>query len=222
MKSIHKGLKPYDCSICHSKFSYLRNLRYHEKTAHEKEKSSFTGESNDFQCPKCSDCFLHKSRLTQHINEFHSNSYFIDKKKLRCEMCGISVTDKGKLKMHMRAKHLKEKTVYIKEENDEKTSYVKEETSLSESNEKEKSLGQKIVKIMYPRSGVYDFQCPQCSDCFFQKSRLIQHMNEFHSEGVEKKLRCVSCDVGFSNDSELKEHMRTKHLEIAKQKYARD
>ena len=36
IKSIHKGLKPYNCSICHSKFSYLRNLRYHEKTAHEK------------------------------------------------------------------------------------------------------------------------------------------------------------------------------------------
>ena len=47
-------------------------------------------------------------------------------------------------------------------------------------------------------------------------------MNEFHSEGVEKKLRCVSCDVGFSNDSELKKHMRTKHLEIAKKTYARD
>ena len=86
------------------------------------------------------------------MNDFHS--YGVDKKKLRCELCGIGVTDKGKLKMLMRAKHLKEndeKTVHIKEENDEKTSYVKEETSLSESNEKEKSLGQKIVEIMYPR-----------------------------------------------------------------------
>jgi len=50
---------------------------------------------------------------------------------------------------------------------------------------------------------------------------LIQHMNAFHSDGLEKKLRCVSCDVGFSNDSELNEHMKTKHLEIANRTWAR-
>ena len=134
MKSIHKGLKPYNCSICDSKFSYQRNLRYHEKTAHEIEKSSLNG--NGFHCPKCSDCFFQKSSLIQHMNDFHSISS--DKKKLRCELCGFGVTNAGKLKMHMRAKHLKEndeKTVYIKEENDEKTIYIKEESSLSESNE---------------------------------------------------------------------------------------
>ena len=65
------------------------------------------------------------------------------------------------------------------------------------------------------------FQCRQCSDCFFQESRLIQHMNAFHSDGLEKKLRCVLCDVGFSNDSELNEHMKTKHLEIANRTWAR-
>ena len=116
------------------------------------------------------------------MNEFHSNS--VDKKKLKCELCGIGVTDKGKLKMHMRAKHLKEKdektvyikeendekNVYIKEENDEKTSYIKEEPSLSES-------------------------------------------NEFHSDCFE--LKCVLCDIGFTKNSELKQHMRTKHLEIS-------
>ena len=107
IKSIHKGLRPYNCSICDSKFSYRQNLKYHEKAVH-----------------------------------------------------GIGKSSNG-------------------------------------------------------------FQCPQCSDCFFQESRLIQHMNAFHSDGLEKKLRCVSCDVGFSNDSELKEHMRTKHLEIANRTYAR-
>ena len=65
------------------------------------------------------------------------------------------------------------------------------------------------------------FQCRQCSDSFFQESRLIQHMSEFHSDGLEKKLRCVSCDVGFSSDSELNEHVRTKHLELANRTYAR-
>ena len=107
IKSIHKGLRPYNCSICDSKFSYRQNLKYHEKAVH-----------------------------------------------------GIGKSSNG-------------------------------------------------------------FQCPQCSDCFFQESRLIQHMNAFHSDGLEKKLRCVSCDVGFSNDSELNKHMRTKHLEIANRTYAR-
>ena len=107
IKSIHKGLRPYNCSICDSKFSYRQNLKYHEKAVH-----------------------------------------------------GIGKSSNG-------------------------------------------------------------FQCPQCSDCFFQESRLIQHMNSFHSDGLEKKLRCVSCDVGFSNDRELNEHMKTKHLELANRTYAR-
>jgi len=112
IKSIHKGLRPYNCSICDSKFSYKKNLKYHEKAVHEIGKSYLKSESNGFQCR-------------------------------------------------------------------------------------------------------------QCSDCFFQKSRLIQHMNEFHSNGLEKKLRCVTCDIGFNNDSELNEHMSTKHLEIANRTYAR-
>ena len=112
IKSIHKGLRPYNCSLCDSKFSCKKNLKYHEKAVHKIGKSSKNSESNSFQCR-------------------------------------------------------------------------------------------------------------QCSDCFFQKSRLIQHMNEFHSDGLEKKLRCVSCDIGFNNDSELNEHMRIKHLEIANRTYAR-
>ena len=112
IKSIHKGLRPYNCSICDSKFSYKKNLKYHEKAVHKIGKSSKNSESNGFQCR-------------------------------------------------------------------------------------------------------------QCRDCFFQESRLIQHMSEFHSDGLEKKLRCVSCDVGFSNDRELNEHMKTKHLELANRTYAR-
>ena len=30
-----------------------------------------------------------------------------------------------------------------------------------------------------------------------------------------KELKCVLCDIGFTKNSELKQHMRTKHLEIS-------
>jgi len=40
MKSIHKGLRPYNCLICDSKFSYKKNLKYHEKAVHKIGKSS--------------------------------------------------------------------------------------------------------------------------------------------------------------------------------------
>jgi hypothetical protein len=68
IKSIHKGLRPYNCSICDSKFSYRQNLKYHEKAVHGIGKSS-----NGFQCPQWSDCFFQESRLIQHMNAFHSD-----------------------------------------------------------------------------------------------------------------------------------------------------
>ena len=159
-------MKPYNCSICDSKFSYQRNLRYHEKTAHEIEKSSLNSESNGFQCPKCIDCFFQKSSLIQHMNDFHSISS--DKKKLRCELCGIGVTNTGKLKMHMKAKHLREndeKTVYIKEEKEEKTIYIQEE------NDKETVY----IKEEHDKKTVYIKEEPSLSES-----------NEFHSDGFGK------------------------------------
>ena len=30
-----------------------------------------------------------------------------------------------------------------------------------------------------------------------------------------KELKCVLCNIGFTKNSELKQHMKTKHLEIS-------
>ena len=107
------------------------------------------------------------------MNEFHSNS--VDKKKLKCELCGIGVTDKGKLKMHMRAKHLKEKdekTVYIKEENDEKTIYIKEEKD-------EKTV---YIKEEKDEKTIYIKEENDEKTVYIKEEPSLSESNEFHSD----------------------------------------
>ena len=149
--------------------------------------------------------------LTVNISNFKPNSSG-RKKKHFCSNCSASFRATHELSDHMKSIH-KGLRPYNCSICDSKFSYKK--------NLKYHEKAVHKIGKSSKNSESNGFQCRQCRDCFFQESRLIQHMNSFHSDGLEKKLRCVSCDIGFNNDSELNEHMRTKHLEIANRTWAR-
>ena len=53
------------------------------------------------------------------------------------------------------------------------------------------------------------FKCSECASTFRQKKNLYQHLRKEH--GL-KKYKCDNCNFRADNQSNLKKHEKSKHL----------
>ena len=56
------------------------------------------------------------------------------------------------------------------------------------------------------------FSCIKCEAFFERKQHLEQHMNSVHFK--IKPYKCDYCDSCFASNSQLKSHVKTKHLNV--------
>ncbi|CAB0031022.1 unnamed protein product [Trichogramma brassicae] len=73
-RTIHEGLKDYECDKCDKKFGSQSNLINHQKTVHEGRK--------DFACDMCEKKFGERSGLIKHQKIVHQG-----RKDYRCDKC---------------------------------------------------------------------------------------------------------------------------------------
>jgi KRAB domain-containing zinc finger protein len=136
----------------------------------------------------CIDC-LEKSRIRALKNTLKNKDKFL------CEDCEYKCANKGYLKKHIKAVHLK-----IKNFECEKCSYkCATKTSLKN-------------HINAVHDKIKNFECEKCSYKCSSRGNLYQHINTVHDK--IKNFECEKCSYKCATKGSLKQHIKRIHLKI--------
>ncbi|XP_075559287.1 uncharacterized protein LOC142590745 [Dermacentor variabilis] len=149
---------------------------------------SHTGEK-PYQCPSCSQSFLRKNTLNQHLR-IHTGE-----KPFKCPSCSRSFSLKVHLKAHLRT-HTGEKP------------YQCSVCSRSFSS------GWYMKAHMRSHTDEKPYHCPSCSQTFLVKGHLEAHLLS-HTD--EKPYQCPSCSQRFKLKSSLQKHMKREAISMPTQ-----
>ena len=94
----HLGEKPFQCDICSLKFSFSKDLKYHENKIHLQQ---------NIESIKCD--FCDKSFKTSEIMKKHKVQEHVSKKTFLCDQCDNNYKSLSSLKEHVISFHRKEK-----------------------------------------------------------------------------------------------------------------
>lgn len=95
--NIHRGIKPFVCSVCNKSFAHIRNLIRHKEQQRHCEMQ--------FKCDArgCKKSFMSNNKLHRHIKLVHMHDLeSVMDKPYPCEKCEKSFMSLGFLKMHLR------------------------------------------------------------------------------------------------------------------------
>lgn len=189
--NVHKGLKPFQCTLCLKHFTQKTSLDGH-MTIH-------TGERK-FKCTECSDAFKNRNDLNRHkichmskdqqniYRKLHKNSQNRHYRSTKiCEICGKVLRSYHTYKHHM-ASH-----------NDRKE---------FKCTVCQKEFRMKLSLNVHMRSHNNDrpYQCETCGNKFRQIAHLRVH-KRLHTG--EKPFKCRFCDKAFIATVNYREHVRT-------------
>ena len=235
-----KDIDSNTCSKCGKHFSFVKSLKRHILTVHEKIKP--------FKCEveSCLSTFVDRSSQNKHMKNVHEMVKPVKEpvkelnESIVCPVCGKSLKGKPKdLRKHISSVHEKIKPFSCPIESCEST--FRDKTSqkfhIFNVHEREKPVK---VKTEEPKSGntceicgksfkgsikdlkkhirfvhekIKPFNCPieSCTQTFRDKTRQRLHMESVH-EGI-KPYQCTECGVKFSLKSGLNIHMQSVHEE---------
>ncbi|XP_012872751.1 PREDICTED: zinc finger and BTB domain-containing protein 41 [Dipodomys ordii] len=101
---VHTGEKPFECDICHQRYSTKSNLTVHRK----KHSNETEFHKKEHKCPYCNKLHASKKTLAKHVKRFHPENAqeFISIKKSKseswkCDICKKSFTRRPHLEEHM-------------------------------------------------------------------------------------------------------------------------
>ncbi|XP_077417662.1 uncharacterized protein LOC144048995 [Vanacampus margaritifer] len=199
-KAMHRGVKPFSCSICRKgltqRSSLIRHMRMH------------TGEK-PFRCSTCGKSFSQKSALISHV-ETHTREI-----PFSCSTCGKVFSRKKYMELHMGI-HLEQpflcsvckKTFPLKERLISHMSRHTREKRFSCS-----VCGKKFCRKTdldchtRTHTGERPFTCSVCAKSFSRKYHMKIHMRVHTGE---KPFSCSICGKAYSRKLDMDVHMR-KH-----------
>lgn len=187
--------KRYTCPHCPDrKFADKFNFDRHMKGVHPDNKPK-----DIFTCGRCSQKFIHKSKLEKHMSLVHE----LHEKVLRCEQCSYTCSALKYLTRHIKGVH-EQKTK--KDLTDHACSHC----------EKVFRDGYNLARhIKTVHEQIREFSCEICQKEFAASKNLQYHILNAHTElHVQEKLfHCQDCSSSFASQGKLNEHMKNVHTE---------
>uniref|UniRef100_A0A2K5NPE8 CCCTC-binding factor like n=1 Tax=Cercocebus atys TaxID=9531 RepID=A0A2K5NPE8_CERAT len=163
------GEKPYECHICHTRFTQSGTMKIHILQKH--------GENvPKHQCPHCATIIARKSDLRVHMRNLHAYSAA----ELKCRYCSAVFHERYALIQHQKT-HKNEKRFKC-----EHCSYAcKQERHMT--------------AHIRTHTGEKPFTCLFCNKCFRQKQLLNVHFRKYHDANfIPPVYKCSKCGKGFS------------------------
>lgn len=175
-KEHNRTIKTQRCLICNREFAidqkFLRHLDFHKKN------------ENEFcECPQCGKKFTNRSRMQNHIENFHEN-----KSLFCCPECGLKLGSSTSLSNHVKRHRQKDKF---------SCPFCP------------KKFSSRILLNSHKISHSTDqpFTCHICDKKFKRPETLKEHLNQH--EGKQKRIPCEICPMIFKKQYALNRHMLT-------------
>jgi len=229
----HSGEKPFECTVCGTRFSRPDNLAKHREIhSGSRADQSFkchlcgmvcsasgslnvhmrvhTGDK-PYKCSLCSKGFITSSHLQLHKRCIHSSRRPYD-----CRFCGKRFKIKGVLMQHVYA-HIGAKPYSCRHCSESFTRPEQRRRHLLKSHnegtwltchicEKKFSHSGSFNKHVLRHEGVKPYVCSECQKCFYTTSNMKSHMLT-HSN--VKLFCCGSCGKYFKDKAYVVKHFKT-------------
>ncbi|RWS27850.1 zinc finger protein with KRAB and SCAN domains 7-like isoform X2, partial [Leptotrombidium deliense] len=178
---IHTGEKPYECDVCHARFTQSNSLKAH-RLIH-------SGNKPVFKCDLCPTTCGRKTDLRIHVQKLHTSD-----KPLMCRRCDQSFPDRYSFKIHLKS-HEGEKCfkcdlcnyASVSARHLESHMLIHTDQKPFQCDECEQSFRQKQLlkrhKNLYhnpeyipPQPKEKTHECPHCNKAFRHKGNLMRHL----------------------------------------------
>lgn len=186
---VHTGEKPFECDICHQRYSTKSNLTVHRK----KHNSEIEFHKKEHKCSYCNKLHATKKTLVKHVKRFHPENIqeflSIRKKKSegwKCDICNKSFT---------RRPHLEEHRILHTQDKPFKCTYCEEH------------FKSRFARLKHQEKfHLGPFPCNICGRQFNDTGNLKRHIECTH--GGKRKWTCFICGKSVRERTTLKEHLR--------------
>ncbi|VFV27866.1 transcriptional repressor ctcfl [Lynx pardinus] len=171
------GEKPYECHVCHTRFTQSGTMKIHVLQKHSKNVPKY-------QCPHCATIIARKSDLRVHLLNLHTYKAT----EMKCRYCTAVFHERYALVQHQKT-HKNEKRFKC-----EYCSYAcKQERHMT-------------VHIR-THTGEKPFTCVSCNKCFRQKQLLNMHFRKYHdADFIPTVYQCPKCSKSFSRWNNMQRH----------------
>lgn len=143
------------------------------------------------RCTQCPETFRNYFQRTKHISLIHGMKL----KEFKCDLCPKVFTVSGKLRVHVRYAHLKEKRYAC--DVCEWKFYATSE----------------LKQHMVTHSGERKYQCNVCKKSYARKYTLCEHMR-IHDN--DRRFVCTVCGKTYAQSCSLKHHSKIHHPSSSK------
>uniref|UniRef100_A0AAV2JUQ5 Zinc finger and BTB domain-containing protein 41 n=1 Tax=Knipowitschia caucasica TaxID=637954 RepID=A0AAV2JUQ5_KNICA len=184
---VHTGEKPFQCEICHQRYSTKSNLTVHKK---KHDNNTFSSKKKH-QCPICNKLHASKKTLAKHMQRFHPDHIQEVKKRTRndnwkCAICQKTFT---------RRPHLEEHMILHSQELPFKCSFC------------DQYFKSRFARLKHhEKSHLGPFPCEICGRQFNDSGNKRRHIECTH--GGKRKWTCFVCGKSVRERTTLREHMR--------------
>uniref|UniRef100_A0A3Q4BLX5 C2H2-type domain-containing protein n=1 Tax=Mola mola TaxID=94237 RepID=A0A3Q4BLX5_MOLML len=171
------GEKPYECYICHARFTQSGTMKMHILQKHTENVAKF-------HCPHCDTVIARKSDLGVHLRKQHS---FIETGK-KCRYCDAVFHERYALIQHQKT-HKNEKRFKC----DQCDYCCRQERHM--------------IMHKRTHTGEKPFACSQCEKTFRQKQLLDMHFKRYHDPNfVPTAFVCNKCSKTFTRRNTMLRH----------------
>ena len=135
-----------------------------------------------------------------------------DKKKIKCDQCDQTFTQRQDLQRHKLGVHEKKEYAcdeceYVTSRKDNLNRHKMSEHGIETKKRKPEPEKEKLTtkKVKIEADETLTFQCNQCESTFDQKFNLNKHIASVHGQ---KKIKCSNSDMEFNREDNLRRRIQ--------------